>query len=422
MILAFALLVGCNKDDSDENPLLNPSSIKILQDDFCERTLDLVPGDGVMLAAYTTLDNKIIFVLLTNDGEIIWRKDIGLTAFINENSNESTDMRIEAIIYEGNGVFSIIGNYNFDGRIIKINTEGEIVSDQSGFFTLTSGYYRFGVFQDEAQNYISYGFTGGTNRLFFSKHSLNGDLIFRTIFSEASGQAFYDSQAVTGCVELESGEFVLVGTYLAADLDEIAPVYFIRKYTAEGEEVWSKRYELELIPNSNTDEYRNYIPGGELLKNPDGTFSFLMNDVIRSADRSIARLIKFSSEGDLLGEQFIDLATTNLIGGNSLNRANISRQGTIGQSLAQRADGSYIGIVNRYDESGTPSGSNFRTPHFPYIFELSAGGDLVNLEFSDRVYSTFYTTCVTLSNGKTAIYGRIISVGETSKPLIIFQE
>ena len=420
MILVLVLFVGCTKDNSDKDALLIPSSIKILQDDFSDRTLDLVPGDGVMLAVYTTIEEKVICALLTNEGEVIWRRDIGVTTMLYPLFS-SSDMRIEEIIYEGNGVFSIMGRSNGDGRIIKINTEGEIVSDQSNFFTLTNGYHRFGVFKDKAQNYISYGFTG-TGRSFLSKHTPSGDLIFRNIFSETSGSSFNDNQAVTGCVQLESGEFVLAGTYTPSNLAEFASVYFIRKFTSDGEEVWYRRYELDPIPSATTLGSGNNIFGRDLILNPDGTFSFLMNDADRSTDRSKARLIKFSSEGNFLSEQFIDLATTNLIGGNSLSPENPNYQGTIGQSLVQKADGSYVGIVNRYDESGTQFGSNLRTPHFPYIFELDQGGNLVNMQFSDRVYSTFYSTCVSLSNGKTAIFGRIISIGETSKPLIIIQE
>ena len=417
-ILFFALLVGCNKDDSDESPLLNPSSIKILQDDFSDRTLDLTPGDGVMLATYTTADEKIIFVLMNNEAEIIWRKDFGLFAEVYFTVGEPLRYRIDQILYEGNGVFSISAvDFGGDARFLKINTQGEIIFDENEFFTLTNGYYRYGMLLDTEQNYISFGALG-TGRAFLSKHAPNGDLIFRKIFVESVD----GSQAVTGCVETNSGELVLAGTFLPGALSDTSPGFFIRKYSAAGDELWSKRYELDPLPVATNTSSLNAGYGKDLIQNPDGSFSFLLNDPNQNADPSKARLVKFSSEGDFVKEDFINLASTNLIGGHSVSLLGSIYQGTIGQSLTRKADGTYMGIVNRYNESDSRSGSNLRTPHFPYIFELNSGGDLVNMEFSDRVYSSFYTTCVTLSNGKTAIYGRIISIGEDSKPLIIIQE
>ncbi len=416
--VALALFSSCSKENEEDAPLLNPASIKILQDDFSDRTLDLTPGDGVMLATYTTQDEKVIFVLMTNEAEIIWRKDFGITAELYPGTGDGSDLRIDQILYEGNGVFSLLATESgLDSRFLKINTQGELILDETNFFTLTNGYYRYGMLLDKEQSYISFG-SVGTGRAFLSKQSSSGEVIFREVFSESlSG-----SQAVTGCVETNAGDLVVAGTFLPDPFIDISPFVFLRKYSADGEVLWSNRYELEPLGASLNTVSLNEGYGKDLIENPDGTFSFFINQPDQNADQSRARLVKFSSEGDFIKEDLINLASTNLIGGTSKNLSNSQDQGTIGQSLTRKADGTYIGIVNRYNESGSQFGTNLRTPHFPYIFELSASGDLINMEFSDRVYSTFYTTCITLSNGKTAIYGRIISVGEDSKPLIIIQE
>jgi hypothetical protein len=405
--LSVFILLGCAKEEAQDEPLLQPSAIKILQEDPTDRTFDLVAGDDCMLATYFREGGSAVFVLLNNEAEIIWRKELGFT------SEEFEDL-IDFILYEGNGVFSIFGRERF----VQINREGEILKDENDYFLLINRYAKMGVFKNSDGNYVSFGASqSATSRSFLSVHTPTGELIFRKVFLTQSG----GFEAVTDCLELSNGDYLLVGTFKPQVAGNQAGFY-VRKFSSEGDEIWEKYHERGAVSSELTFVGSSHLFGRELLPHTDGTFSYILNDYELNSESSTSFIVHLSADGDIMNEAPLNLAPTNIVAGSTSDLGNIGNQKYGGSAIARNSDGSYTGIANRIYESTPGSDITNRPPHFPYTFKLDAAGNLIDSDYSDRVYSTFYTSCVRLSNGKTAIYGRIISIGEVSKPLIILQE
>jgi hypothetical protein len=405
--LSIFFLLGCSKEEAQDEPLLQPSTIKILQEDPTDRTFDLVAGDDCMLASYFKEGGSAVFVLLNNEAEIIWRKELGFTS-------EEFAGRIDYILYEGNGVFSIFGRERF----VQINREGEILKDENDYFLLINSYAKMGVFKNRDGNYVSFGASFfGTSRSFLSLHTPMGELIFRKVFLTQSG----GFEAVTDCFELPNGDFLAVGTFKPQTAGDQAGFY-VRKFSSEGDEIWEKFHERGEVSSELAFVGSSHLFGRELLPHEDGTFSYILNDYELNSESSTSFIVRLSTDGDVLSEEPLNLAPTNIVAGSTSDLGNLNNQKYGGSAIARNSDGSYTGIANRIYESTPGSNITNLPPHFPYTFRLDGDGNLIDSDFSDRVYSTFYTSCVRLSNGKTAIYGRIISIGEVSKPLIILQE
>lgn len=405
--LSVFILTGCAKEEAQDEPLLQPSTIKILQEDPTDRTFDLVAGDDCMLATYFKEGGSAVFVLLNNEAEIIWRKELGFTS-------EEFEGRIDYILYEGNGVFSIFGRVRF----VQINREGEILRDENDYFMLINSYAKMGVFKNSDGNYVSFGASQtASSRSFLSVHTPMGELIFRKVF--LTGSDGYE--AASDCLELPNGDYILVGTFKPRVAGNQAGFY-VRKYSSEGDKIWERFHERGEVSSELTYVGSSHIFGRELLPHTDGTFSYILNDHELNSESSTSFIIRLSADGDILSETPLNLAPTNIVAGSTSDLGNLVNQKYGGSAIARNSDGSYTGIANRIYESTPGSDITNLPPHFPYTFRLDAGGNLVEADFSDRVYSTFYTSCVRLSNSKTAIYGRIISIGEVSKPLIILQE
>ncbi|MCZ4409831.1 hypothetical protein O3Q51_13505 [Cryomorphaceae bacterium 1068] len=404
VLLTVSLLwLSCAKDEvaPSENSV---QKIKVFQDEEIFAVNGMVAGEGSILLVYTTNADTSYLKLTDNQGVEKWTVNASSNFGI-QTTNYSAEGYLRKVIHE-NGVFTFfIQNGDNNLRILRIDKSGSVISEIENFTNEnTSSFKIFGVQLNSNGNYVLYGSItlGSDNRCYFAEITPAGDVVFRSIYTPFGG----GTKGFSGLEEIDGGYYL--GGYFRSNSQVVSSSIFLVEYSISGELVSE---EFVNTPISNSDLFLNPFPvGRELIKNLNGSFSYLISSNGSDQNSEPTLIFNFSNEGQFLDSNQIDFLEENYLPGISP---------FFGEGIIKLRDGSHIGVGNAdfgsllQDETPGLTGfnPNYNNPRYSFIYELNTTGQIASYSYLQREVFNYISCLDKTSDGKIVAAGTSMSFG-----------
>lgn len=390
---------SCKKDYMNDS-LIKAENFKVYDDKAIGDVFDIVAGNGVALFLYVDFTQQYKFKLIDLEGNEIWDKSFGITV------DQSSDRIIE-VLHEPDETFTIV----IGRRVFRINYDGEIIQDIENFTNL-SDFYSFTSFKlANNGNYLILGIANlSGNRAFFGEYTKNGEEVFKDLFSIN----VMSSNTFGSILEKNNSTYLVGGAFTSLN-PSLENQIFVIEYSTLGERLSEHYYNVSDYASSQLSSVTNNSCKG-LFTTSNGDLLFASNAFVDLKKDKGALLFKINSSWTIDKVQFLNLSSTNSLG--------LSNDG-LGESILRRRDGTFIGVIHEDENLASPLfndiAMNFDAQTYSYLFELNRDGEITGMEFINRNYANTFVGLCELSNGKIAMFGKILSFGENNKLAVLIK-
>ncbi len=396
ILVPFVLFISCGKEISEPDRALTPTALFAYELEDVFNVIELTPGEGVALITYTDRSEFYNFMLVKNDGELLWTSRFRVRV-----NPGSALVQFIQVIAMPDGTFGALyqkGLYiiDLDG---SISPQPQAVFNELGF----NSQDHIRVLDDGTFLIAGQVFLGG-NRGFIAAFTANGTMLYRHLLTiNVGGTTHY-----TSSTPLPDGSFLFAGTF-TSNVPSLDNSFFISKLTAQGNLLWTKIHPFSPFETAplNISQFLT-VQGRDLLPLRDGSFVYLLNPRGPELADQRMRLVYVNDEGDeILPHSFINHA--------AINTTNFSL-GARRAAMVLNSDGSITGL-------GTTAypialGNVFLTaplsysePQRSFYFNLDGNGQPQFTDDIDRNYSNAFTAIAKLSDGRTMIAGTQLALG-----------
>jgi hypothetical protein len=238
LILSLFICFSCEKDNpetADEPYFITFPGNMGTNDNSTIRTID---NDIVICGGSGISENNILLMKLSENGNIIWRKDINAgkisvaSSVVENKSNNLFVCGMTSKNYDNTGYDMLLIKTNPYGDTLWTKTYGD-TRDNSGsnIIETIDGNILMG-----GNTYV-WGYAAGTGILLI-KTNYNGDTIWTNLYTDKE----LDKLNINHLKETRNGEYLVIGRYLN---DRALHQMYLFKVDKDGNKIWGK--ELESI-------------------------------------------------------------------------------------------------------------------------------------------------------------------------------
>ncbi len=385
LLVSFSL--SCKKEDTSV-PLVQTKSIKVFSDNNIYWTVGAVAGDGVVLLVYVDNSLEFKFKLIDNTGKEIWTKTYGY-------KYQLGSQVFLQVLLDADNTFAII----YNGGLKKIDLDGNIVFNNDSFLGSINNVSVYRVTTSSNNSYLILGTF--SSRAYIAEVSKEGLVKFSRLYAFSVN----GSNTYTDVIKLSNGGYLAAGIF-NSNTPTLKSAFYITSLNSTGIVEYTKKTDIDSCD----------CQGREFLKLSDNNYALLVSPYGDFSKENRSRLYITNDSADILNIKYIDLSDRNYGSGHSP---------FFGNGLLKNNSGNLIGIIKTAYEITTASAfsnatsHNYSKPQYDYVYTLNTSSYTLNQFYINKNYSTYYNSIVKMSNGKTLIFGAIMSLGDELKLMII---